>query len=96
MLARNEIDVKWDRSDFNRFSWENLMNKHAKPRRWGIVLVMSDRDSICGLKTNSPRVKRAEVSIEMKWIHEISTYIEQEKSFILQFHATCLLLLYHL
>ncbi len=65
MLARNKA-TSVDRSDFNPFSWEDLMNKHAKPRRWGIIFLMSDSDSIGGLKTNSPRVKRAEVSIEMR------------------------------
>jgi hypothetical protein len=35
MLVRNEV-ASVDRSDFNPFSSEDLMNKHAKPRRWGI------------------------------------------------------------
>ncbi len=35
MLARNEA-TSVDRSDFNPFSSDDLMDKHAKPRLWGI------------------------------------------------------------
>jgi hypothetical protein len=74
IIARIEA-TSVDRSDFKLFSSEDLMNKTSQAKAVEDIFLMFDSDAIGGLQTNSPRVKRAEVSIEMKRIDDIGIYI---------------------